>query len=95
MTKAQLIKALEPYDDNSQIGIEIEGLASWFYIDALRKDDLNRLYVYCEDAPEYEDIQSLCEHTLDFGKSLPEEWIEALTEVADLKLPINYQRDEE
>lgn len=96
MTKAELIKALEPYDDNTEVCFTMDGLASMFSVDEVKDHEIYGFYLYCIDSPGYDDIQELSAYMLD-NESLPEDWMCALSEVADLPFPFldlsDYQRD--
>ena len=56
MTKAELIKALEPYDDNARVHFTLDGLASMFEVDKVMKHDIYGFYLFCEDSPRFDDI---------------------------------------
>ena len=87
MRKGQLIKALEGIDDNADIRFCTEGMKHIYSIDEIKKTPSGQIYLKCEETLEYEDVVSIANYILDNDYSLPEEWIFALSTVADLQIP--------
>ena len=87
MRKGQLIKALEGIDDNADIRFRTEGMEQIYSIDEVKRNPTGAVYLYCEDTLDYDDVISIANYILDNDYSLPEDWIYALSVVADLKTP--------
>ena len=56
MTKAQLIKALENYGDDTQVHFTLPGAEHIFYIDKVNHTPTGVPVLECEDAPTFDDV---------------------------------------
>lgn len=80
MTKAELIKALEDYNNYDHVFMSFEGATQIFHIDGISTTSRNQPVLEMKEAVSFDDICGLAEECLDAG-GLSEKQKEILYEV--------------
>lgn len=87
MKKADLLKALEPYEDDRFVYISIKGARLYFHIDKIEKTILGGPILTAEEAPDFESIEGMAvecyEEHRDSMSNLQKEALRSFEEVAE------------